>query len=94
MSYSEKENREEHLPEPMASYENAETDIDKVTFILAGLGKGKAEDVVKRLEEHEPEVDPKLLIATVHQVLTELYENGKIKAHDADGSLVYSLIQK
>lgn len=77
-----------HVP---ASYPEAVTITDKIVFALADIGEGTSDEVIRHLEELEPEAGHKPLIAATRQLLTELYENGHIAGHEDNGDLVYNL---
>ena len=74
-----------------ASFEKADNLQDKVVFALAAIDEGTADAVALKLEELEPQVPEKALIADVHQVLTELYGKGLIAGNDIDGGLTFNL---
>lgn len=74
-----------------ATYDLARTVTDKVIFALACVGSGTADEVVRRIEELEPDADQQPVIGTTHPILTELYQQAKIAGHERDGNLVYEL---
>jgi hypothetical protein len=89
---TDEEFREQHKPlQVAASYQEAQTVSDKIIFALADIGEGTSEDVIRHLEQLDPEADHKNMIAETHRVLTELYEGGRVTGHEENGDLVYNL---
>ena len=89
---TDQEFNEQHKPlVVVANFEQATTIQEQVIFALAEIGKGTAEDVVKKLEELNPAHANKLIIAETHQVLAKLFEMGLIAGTDTQESLIYSL---
>lgn len=92
MSLTDEEFREQHGPLHVpAAYKEAASVKDKIVFALADLGGGTAEQVIRHIEELDPEADHKPVIAATHEVLTRLYENGQLAANEKDGGLMYNL---
>jgi hypothetical protein len=92
MSLTDEQFREQHKPLHVpASFEDAASETDKVVFALADIGEGTADEVIRHLEELDPDAAHKPVIAGAHQVLTDLYEAGLIAANDRKGRLVYNL---
>jgi glutamine synthetase adenylyltransferase len=89
---TDEEFREQHKPlQVPAAYDDAETMTDKVVFALADIGEGTAEDVIRHIEELHPDAEHKPIIASAHQILTELYDAGRVTGHEEDGDLVFNL---
>ena len=80
----------EKLQVPL-SYEEANSLTQKVLFALAEIGGGQPVDVVRKLEELEPDAPNKEIIAKTHLILTELYSQGAIKGDLNDGSIIYHI---
>lgn len=77
-----------HVP---AHFDDAENLQDKVIFALAEIGEGTPDAVSRKLEELEPQVSNKEIIADVHLVLMDLYGKGLIAGREQDGGFVYNL---
>jgi hypothetical protein len=77
-----------HVP---ASYAEADSLQEKVVFALAEISEGPAEEVVRKLEELDPEAPNKEVIGITHRVLSELYGMGLIAGHEQEGSIFYNL---
>jgi hypothetical protein len=64
---------------------------EQVMAAVRELGQGTADEIVKKVEEANPDAENKELIAATHFALTELHDGGKLKGTDREGSIVYSL---
>jgi phage gp29-like protein len=58
---------------------------------LTALGKGTAEEVVKKLEQLYPDLPNKEVIGGTHKILTDLFAQDKIAGIDSEGTIVYLL---
>jgi hypothetical protein len=70
--------------------EDQEIEI-KVLDALTELGKGTAEEVVKKIELLYPDLPNKEVIGGAHKILAYLFAQGKIDGIDRDGTIVYIL---
>jgi hypothetical protein len=77
-----------HVP---SSFKEAGNLQDKVVFALAEINEGTPDEVSRKLEELEPNVPNKEVIADVHRILTELFGKGLIAGREIEGGLVYNL---
>lgn len=92
MSLSDEEFRKQHQPLHVpASYDAAQTLTDKVVFALADIGEGNAEQIIKHIEELAASAEQKPVIAATHQILTDLFQNGRLTGIEKDGELIYNL---
>lgn len=92
MELSDEEFREQYKPLYIpAHYQPADTQENKVIYALAQLGEGTVTDVMKKLEELEPNIGSEQFTALAKQVLTRLYDKGLIKGEDRQGSMHYNL---
>lgn len=92
MELTDEEFREEYKPLYIpAHYLEADTQENKVVYALAQLGEGSATDVMKKLEELEPNIGTEQFAALAKQVLTGLYNKGLIKGEDRNGVMHYNL---
>ena len=92
MKLSDEEFREEYKPLYIpAHYHEADTQENKVVYALAQLGEGSMTEVMKKLEELEPNVGTGQFTALAKQVLTRLYDKGLIKGEDRQGIMYYNL---
>jgi hypothetical protein len=81
---------EREIKIPLA-YPDARSHQDKVLFALFGIGEGRAEDVIRRIELLEPGVSCQEVIAVTHLILTELHASGTIIGREESGNILYSL---
>ena len=92
MELTDEEFREEYKPLYIpAHYQEADTQENKVVYALAQLGEGSVTDIMKKLEELEPNVGNGQFTALAKQVLTRLYDKGLIKGEDRHGIMHYNL---
>src|ERR1700758_5011512 len=92
MELTDEEFREEYKPLYIpAHYEQADTQQNKIVYALAQLGEGSVADVIKKLEELEPNVTSEQLTVMTQKVLTGLYDKGLIKGEDRHGAMHYNL---
>jgi hypothetical protein len=64
---------------------------EKVLLALTELGKGTAEDVVKKIQDLNPDLPNKEVIGGAHKILADLYAQGQIAGTDSDGTIIYTL---
>jgi di/tripeptidase len=64
---------------------------EKVFDALSKLGRGTAENVIKKIEETYTGVPTKELIGAAHKILANLFEEGKIASTDSEGTIIYAL---
>ena len=60
-------------------------------FALADIREGTAEAVVRHIEWLDPDANHKLVIATTHDVLTDLFQKGLLGAREDNGDLIFNL---
>ena len=93
MTLNEEEFREEYKPLYIpAHYEEADTQENKIVYALAQLGSGTVTDVIKKLEELEPNITTPQFTALAKQVLARLYDKGIINGSDMHGRMYYNAI--
>ena len=92
MSQTDEEFRESHQPLHVpAAYDQAANVTEKIVFALADINEGTADDVIRKIEQLEPEADHKPVIAATRQSLTDLFDKGMIAGTERDGNLVFNL---
>ena len=89
MSTSDQDFREEfkplHIP---SSYNENDSEEDRVIFALANLGEGSAEEVSSKLKEFgSADIRPE----RIEELLHHFYDKGLLKGNEESGTLVYNL---
>jgi hypothetical protein len=79
-------------PSIPANFQAAHSLEEKVLFAVSQLERGSADEIVRRLEDLDPAIPDKPLIAETHQVLTELHDRGLIIATEDGGTLRYTIL--
>lgn len=91
MSTTDQDFREEfkplHIP---SSYNNADSEEDRIIFALATLGEGSSEEVFSKLRELDPNTSD-LTPESIESLLNHFYDKGLLKGNEQGGKLVYNL---
>jgi len=89
---TDEEFRSEYKPlQVPPAYDRTHSVTEKVIFALADIGEGTAEAVVRHIEWLDPDANHKLVIATTHDVLTDLFQKGLLGAREDNGDLIFNL---
>ncbi|MDP9082062.1 MAG: hypothetical protein M3O71_31995 [Bacteroidota bacterium] len=92
MELSDEEFREEYKPIQVPSeYFPGDTQENKIIFALSELGEATEAEVIDKLEEFEPGIKDKQLVAITGQVLSAFYDKGLLKGTDIAGVMHYNL---
>ena len=92
MSMSDEDFREAYKPLYIPAHYNIHDNVQNRTlFALAQIGIGTVTDVATEMAQLEDGIDVESFKVIAEEVLTRLYEQGLLKAHEINGEMEYDL---